>query len=113
MIVCLQGQGYGLPAVRRGSDRVARYIGLPQQRLSGGDSKPASRDSQPRPTAKYFGGRSGLGNWPESAGKTFVYAFVGALFGSFCRQRLPGLMVAIKRCDNEAGRIIPSARTEY
>ena len=113
MTVCLHCQGYGFLAVRRGSDRMTWSIDLPQRRSSGGVSKPASRNSQPRPTSRYLGGIWDLANWPESAGNKFVYAFVGALFGKVCRQRLPGLMVAIKKYDNEAGRIIPSTHMEY
>ena len=92
---------------------MARSFGLPQQRLGGDDSKPASHNSLPALAAKHRGGIRGLDDLPEFAGKNFVYAFMGARVGSVCRQRSPGLKVAINRCENLAGRIIPSTRTEY
>ncbi len=112
MTVSLRVQGYGLHAERRGRGRVTRFAGLPLRRPGHGDRKPASRHSLPAPASRYAGGMPGAGDLPEFAGETFAYAFAGARAGRECRQRLPGLMVAINRCDDAAGRIIPDAIAE-
>jgi hypothetical protein len=52
------------------------------------------------------------GDLPELPGETFVYAFLGSRVGKDRRRRLPGLMVAINRCENDAGRIDPGASVE-
>jgi hypothetical protein len=54
----------------------------------------------------------GAGDLPEFAGETFAYAFAGARDGKECRHRLLGLMVAINRCDNVPGRIVPGSSAE-
>jgi len=70
------------------------------------------RHSLPVPASGYLGGIPGAGDLPELPGETFVYAFLGARVGKDCRRRLPGLMVAINRCEHDAGRIVPGASAE-
>ena len=106
MTVSLRVKGYGLHAEGRGGGRVTRFSGL-VLRPGRGDRRPESRHSLPAPASRYAGGMPGADDLPEFAGETFAYAFAGARAGRECRQRLPGLMVAINRCDDAAGRIIP------
>ena len=109
MTVRSRGQGYGFRAERRGRGRTTGFSGLPPLWA---DREPASRQPRPAPAARYGGGIPGEGDLPEFAGETFAYAFSGAYAGKEFRRRLPGLMVAINRCDNGIGRFVPVASVE-
>lgn len=111
MTACLQNQGFRHHAKRRGFDCVTMLEG--PQRLDRGSRISATRPSLPTLASRYIGVRSGSGGLPEYAGETFTYAFVGARVGLECRQRKPGLMVAINWCDDEVGRIIPGTSAEH
>lgn len=109
MTVRSRDQGYRFHAERRGRSRAAGLEGLPPLRA---DRETTPRHSLPAPASGYVGRMPGAGDLPELAGETFAYAFAGACAGKDCRRRLPGLMVAINRCENGAGRIVPGASAE-
>ncbi len=109
MTVRSRGQGYGFHAERRDRSRAARIEGLAQLRA---DRETMPRHSLPALASGYVGGMLGAGDLPELSGETFAYALLGACVGKDCRRRRPGLMVAINRCEDEAGRIVPGASAE-
>ena len=109
MTVRWPGRGCRSPAERRGRNRAA---GLEGPAPLWADREPGSRQFLPTPASGYAGGMPGAGNLPEGAGKTFVYAFAGGCAGKNHRRCLPGLMVAINRCENGAGKIVPGASAE-
>ncbi len=109
MTVRSRDQGYGFHAERRGRSRTIGLEGLP---LLQADRETTPRHSLPAPASGYAAGMPGAGDPPERAGETFAYAFAGACADKDCRQLLPGLMVAINRCENGAGRIVPRASAE-
>ena len=111
MTACLQSQGLRLHADWRGLDCVTLFEG--PQRLVRGSRKYAARHSSPILATRHAGGSSGAKGQPESAGKTFAYAFAGSRDGLEYRQRPPGLMIAINWCDDEIGPIIPGESVEY
>ncbi len=109
MTVRSRDLGYGFHAERRGQSGTTGLEGLPPLRA---DRETTPRHFLPAPASGYAGGMPGVADLPELAGETFVYAFAGACAGKDCRRLLPGLMVAINRCENGAGRIVPGASAE-
>ena len=108
MIECLRERGYRFRAGWRGRDRMSRLSGPPRWTDSGG-LKPAMLYSPTDPASIHIGGVPVARDTPEFAGKTFVCAFMGKRVGRKICHWLPGLMVAINRCNDEMGRITPDA----
>jgi len=108
MVMCLRERGCVNLAGTRGCSRTYGMTGRLSQ-PDGSDRKLALMQFPTASASSYTGGVPGVRGMLEFAGKSVAYALVGARVGSERWRRLPGLMVAINRCDHIVGRITHGA----